>query len=91
MDWTSAAFLALAGLYLLINLVAMMMYAYDKMMARKGDRRISERTLLFLALVGPFGALAGMRWFRHKTRKMKFKLVPLFALVHVLIAFLLLY
>lgn len=91
MDWTSAAFLALAGLYLLINLVAMMMYAYDKMMARKGDRRISERTLLFLALVGPFGALAGMRWFRHKTRKMKFKLVPLFAVVHVLIAFLLLY
>ena len=91
MDWTSAAFLALAGLYLLINLVAMMMYAYDKMMARKGDRRISERTLLLMALLGPFGAMAGMRWFRHKTRKLKFKLVPLFALVHVLIVFLLLY
>jgi len=91
MDWTSAAFLALAGLYLLINLVAMMMYAYDKMMARKGDRRISEKTLLLMALLGPFGAMAGMRWFRHKTRKLKFKLVPLFALVHVLIVFLLLY
>ncbi len=91
MDWTSAAFLALAGLYLLMNLVAMMLYAYDKMMARKGDRRISERTLLLMALLGPFGAMAGMRWFRHKTRKLKFKLVPLFALVHVLIAFLLLY
>jgi len=91
MDWTSAAFLALAGLYLLVNLVAMMMYAYDKMMARKGDRRISEKTLLIMALVGPFGAMAGMRWFRHKTRKMKFKLVPLFAAVHVLILFLLLY
>lgn len=91
MDWTSAALLALAGLYLLINLVSMMMYAYDKMMARKGDRRISERTLLLLALIGPFGAMAGMRWFRHKTRKLKFKLVPLFALVHALIAFLLLY
>ena len=91
MDWTSAAFLALAGLYLLINLVAMIMYAYDKMMARKGDRRISERTLLLMALIGPFGAMAGMKWFRHKTRKLKFKLVPLFALVHVLMAFLLLY
>ncbi|KAF5071836.1 hypothetical protein DSECCO2_208350 [anaerobic digester metagenome] len=91
MDWTSAAFLALAGLYLLINLVAMMMYAYDKMMARRGDRRISEKTLLLMALLGPFGAMAGMRWFRHKTRKLKFKLVPLFALVHVLIVFLLLY
>ncbi len=91
MDWTSAAFLALAGLYLLMNLVAMMLYAYDKMMARRGDRRISEKTLLLMALLGPFGAMAGMRWFRHKTRKLKFKLVPLFALVHVLIAFLLLY
>ncbi len=91
MDWISAAFLALAGLYLLINLVAMIMYAYDKMMARKGDRRISERALLLMALIGPFGAMAGMKWFRHKTRKLKFKLVPLFALVHVLIAFLLLY
>lgn len=91
MDWTSAAFLALAGLYLLINLVAMLTYAYDKMMARKGDRRISERTLLLLALIGPFGAMAGMRWFRHKTRKLKFKQVPLFAVLHLLIAFLLLY
>lgn len=91
MEWTSAALLALAGLYLMVNLAAMLMYAYDKMMARKGDRRISERTLLLMALVGPFGAMAGMRWFRHKTRKLKFKLVPLFALLHALIAFLLLY
>jgi uncharacterized membrane protein YsdA (DUF1294 family) len=91
MEWTSAALLALAGLYMMVNLAAMLMYAYDKMMARKGDRRISERTLLLMALVGPFGAMAGMRWFRHKTRKLKFKLVPLFALLHALIAFLLLY
>jgi len=90
-DHTSVAFLALAGLYLLVNLVALLMYAYDKMMARRGDQRISERSLLLLALLGPFGALAGMRWFRHKTRKMKFKLVPLFAVLHVVIAFLLLY
>jgi uncharacterized membrane protein YsdA (DUF1294 family) len=61
------------------------------MMARRGDRRISEKSLLLLALLGPFGALAGMRWFRHKTRKMKFKLVPLFAIVHVLLAIFFLY
>ncbi|MHC1679969.1 MAG: DUF1294 domain-containing protein [Methanomassiliicoccales archaeon] len=91
MDYTSVTFLALAGLYLLINLVALVMYAYDKMMARKGDRRISEKTLLLLALLGPFGAMAGMRWFRHKTRKLKFKLVPLFAIAHVLLAVLFLY
>jgi uncharacterized membrane protein YsdA (DUF1294 family) len=85
------AFLTLAGSYVLVNLVALAMYAYDKMMARKGDRRISEKTLLSMALLGPFGAMAGMKWFRHKTRKMKFKLVPLFALLHVLLAVLLLY
>ncbi len=91
MEWTSVAFLTLAGSYVLVNLVALAMYAYDKMMARKGDRRISEKTLLSMALLGPFGAMAGMKWFRHKTRKMKFKLVPLFALLHVLLAVLLLY
>ena len=91
MDWTSVTFLTLAGIYALVNLVALAMYAYDKMMARKGDHRISEKALLSIALLGPFGALAGMRWFRHKTRKMRFKLVPLFALLHVLLAFLLLY
>jgi uncharacterized membrane protein YsdA (DUF1294 family) len=91
MDYASIAFLALAGVYLLINLVALVMFAYDKMMARKGDRRISEKSLLLVALLGPFGAMAGMSWFRHKTRKMKFKLVPLFAVVHVLLAFFFLY
>jgi len=84
-------FLALAGLYVLINLVALAMYAYDKVMARRGNRRLSEKALLTVALVGPFGALAGMRWFRHKTRKIKFKLVPLFAVLHVLLVFLVLY
>lgn len=90
MDWTSAAFIALVGVYALVNLITMVMYAYDKMLARKGGRRISERRLLLMALAGPFGALAGKRWFRHKTRKLRFMLVPLFAALHVLLAILLL-
>ncbi|NLX47415.1 MAG: DUF1294 domain-containing protein [Euryarchaeota archaeon] len=91
MDWTSVAFLTLVGLYVAVNLVALIMYGYDKMKARKGERRISEKALLSIALLGPFGAMAGMRWFRHKTRKLKFKVVPLFAVLHVLLVFLLLY
>lgn len=91
MDWTSVAFLTLVGLYVALNLVALIMYGYDKMKARKGERRISEKALLSIALLGPFGAMAGMRWFRHKTRKLKFKVVPLFAVLHVLLVFLLLY
>jgi len=40
-------------------------------------------------MVGPFGALAGMSVFRHKTRKMKFKIIYLFLIIHlVLILFL---
>lgn len=36
------------------------------------------------ALAGPFGALAGMHIFRHKTRKLRFVVaVPLFAALHV--------
>ena len=85
------AFLTLVGLYVALNLVALIMYGYDKMKARKGERRISEKALLSIALLGPFGAMAGMRWFRHKTRKLKFKVVPLFAVLHVLLVFLLLY
>jgi len=91
MDWTSVAFLTLVGLYVAVNLVALIMYGYDKMKARKGERRISEKALLSIALLGPFGAMDGMRWFRHKTRKLKFKVVPLFAVLHVLLVFLLLY
>ena len=91
MDWTSVAFLTLVGLYVAVNLVALIMYGYDKMKARKGERRISEKALMSIALLGPFGAMAGMRWFRHKTRKLKFKVVPLFAVLHVLLVFLLLY
>ena len=39
--------------------------------------------LLALAFFGPFGALAAMKLFHHKTRKMKFYLVPLFTAFHL--------
>lgn len=82
MDMASTTLPLLGGMYLLTNLVALAMYAHDKAMARKGGRRSSERSLLVAALIGPFGALLGMRWFRHKTRKARFLLVPLFACLH---------
>lgn len=74
--------------YAIINVVAFMMYGVDKLRS-KGRRRTRERTLLAAALVGPFGALAAMRLFRHKTRKPKFFLVPIFLALHLVVVVLL--
>lgn len=48
-------------------------YGLDKRRAAAGGRRVSERTLHGLALLGGWpGALLGRRYFRHKTRKVPF-------------------
>lgn len=52
-----------------VNAVSFVVYGVDKRRARKGGRRVSERDLFLLALIGgSVGALVGMRSFRHKTR-----------------------
>lgn len=51
-------------------------YGYDKMQARNNEWRIEETTLQVLALAGGWpGALAGMYYFQHKTRKTGFQIV----------------
>lgn len=63
---------------ILVNLAAFILYGMDKSFARKGARRISEKSLLFWAWIGgSIGSFLGMRIFHHKTRKMKFYIVPL--------------
>lgn len=63
--------MALAGVCALATFIPC---GADKYFAVKGRWRVPERTLLLCALLpgGPFGALAGMRLFRHKTRKASF-------------------
>ena len=59
---------------LIINAVAFIVYGIDKLKARKGRWRISEATLLLLALVGgSVGAWLGMKVWHHKTMHLKFK------------------
>jgi len=56
-----------------INFVAFAAFGIDKTLAEANARRISEATLLQLALIGGSpGAYAGRRLFRHKTRKQPF-------------------
>lgn len=58
----------------LINIAAYAVFGWDKHKARWGGWRIPEKTLLLLALAGgSIGAWIGMKVFRHKTRKAKFK------------------
>lgn len=75
--------------YLGINLVAFALYGMDKRRARKDQWRIRESTLILISLLGPFGAIAGMRSFRHKTQKSLFKIVYAFAALHILLMVLL--
>ena len=60
---------ALAGWLVLVNLIAFAVYGADKRRAKKDKRRVPEKTLFLLAIIGgSAGAFAGMRIFRHKTR-----------------------
>ena len=52
-----------------VNLIAFAVYGADKRRAKKERRRVPEKTLFLLALIGgSVGAWAGMYTFRHKTR-----------------------
>ncbi|MCI8582096.1 MAG: DUF1294 domain-containing protein [Dorea sp.] len=71
------------------NLAAFLVYGLDKRRARQHQWRISERTLLGLALIGgSAGALAGMYLFRHKTKKLKFVVgVPVILAVQLILIY----
>ena len=76
---------ALWGYLILMNLIAFALYGIDKRRAKQGAWRISEYTLLLVALLGgSLGALLSMRYFRHKTRHRKFRYgVPLILLLQL--------
>ena len=73
--------------YILIalNIVTFLVYGIDKWKAKQGRWRISEATLLMLAVIGgSIGALLGMRVWHHKTQHKKFKYgLPLILLAQI--------
>ena len=72
--------------YLLtMNVVSFAAFGIDKYKAKRGLWRISEATLLLLAVVGgSIGALMGMRIWRHKTQHAKFRYgLPLIILAQI--------
>lgn len=64
----------LLGWLALVNLLAFLALAKDKHAARKRRRRVPERRLLWLAVLGGTpGVFAAIHLFSHKTRKQPFR------------------
>lgn len=62
--------------YLAASLATVAIYWWDKSAARRGRRRVRERTLHAFELAGGWpGAIAARQLLSHKTRDMKFLLV----------------
>lgn len=74
---------------LVVNTLTFLLYGIDKYKAKKARWRISETTLLMMAVIGgSIGAWAGMRLWHHKTMHKKFKYgIPLIILLQVALAF----
>lgn len=53
----------------LLSLVTFATYGADKKKAKRGARRVPEKTLLWMSFLGgAFGGFAAMQIFRHKTK-----------------------
>ena len=60
---------ALLYYLIVINVVAFLIYGIDKWKAKQGSWRISEATLLILAVIGgSIGSMLGMKVWHHKTQ-----------------------
>ena len=59
---------------IIINVITFFYFGLDKTRSELSKRRIPERMLWFLSLIGgSIGALVGMEFFHHKTQKVSFQ------------------
>ncbi len=74
---------AVANYLILVNTMAFLAYGIDKWRAKHRKWRISEMTLICLAVFGgSIGAWCGMKVWHHKTQHKKFKYgIPLILLL----------
>jgi len=78
---------ALLYYLIVINVVTFLIYGIDKWKAKQGSWRISEASLLILAVIGgSIGALLGMKIWHHKTMHKKFKYgLPLILIIQIIL------
>ena len=70
-----------------VNILTFFVYGIDKWRAKKGSWRISEATLLVLAVIGgSIGAWLGMKVWHHKTMHKKFKYgIPAILIIQIIL------
>ena len=57
------------------SVIAFVLYGWDKRQAQRNGRRIPEQTLHLCSLLGGWpGAILGQQTFRHKTKKLSFRI-----------------
>ncbi len=73
--------------FVIINLIAFILYGIDKKKAIRDKFRIPERVLIFVAVIGgALGAFLGMHIFHHKTKKKKFYItIPVFLILWIVL------
>lgn len=74
-----------------VNIIGFLVILIDKKKAIRHSFRIAESVLLLLSILGGcFGMFISMYLFHHKTKKLKFKLVPIICIgwIYLIVAFL---
>jgi len=65
---------SVAVIYFILSIITLTIYGLDKWLAQKEMRRISEKKLHLLSLLGGWpGATIAQQVFRHKIKKMSFR------------------
>ena len=60
-------------LFIIFNIITFIVFGIDKLLARAKRQRISEKTLISMAIVGgSVGAVFAQKLFRHKTLKFRY-------------------
>ena len=78
--------LIIVAVYLIVvNIIALCMFAADKNKAQAHKWRIPEKALFLIAIIGgSIGAIAGMYIFRHKTKHWYFVIgMPLILILQI--------
>lgn len=89
MRWNLSNWLiVLAGSVVVMSVVTLLHYAWDKRQSRREGWRVPEKRLHLLALLGGWpGALIGRRLLRHKSVKTRFRIVFWLTVIgHLLVA-----
>ncbi len=82
MNYNQKILIIYGGILILMSLITFITYGIDKAKAKKETRRIKEKTLLEMTILGgAIGALFGRIIFHHKTNKIYFSITIYLSLI----------